>query len=409
MRGRVTDYRRNLGRRVIAFCVVASFIILMLERRVLQADPLTETGVIPKTNGNVEIIVHDTQWGPPKQIIDDDDGVYIPSGDEDEESEELDEDEEEEEERPPKTPDGGGPKKPDETAVDKPKDKPISEEKRIQKEKELAEKERLERLVRQEYEDELAGKQSMVRPRNISNGLKIPKPLLFLHIPKTAGSTLGQVFKSNEDPNKYYHFWSQPRLSELHIVPKKDTIFGHFRYGLHFYLNSSTVSYATMLREPVSRVISYYHFHLQDTQDPAHEFAVTHSFEEWLEVSQGAQNEMTKCLSGIRSEFVPSQESFAMAKHHLRNMAFVGLTEHFEESLLLMKYYFGWKDLDFQKTKVGSKKPKELSADIIELIKEKNRMDIELYEMAKEIFEEELAEVGQHLWHQDVKKTFGDD
>jgi len=163
-----------------------------------------------------------------------------------------------------------------------------------------------------------------------------------------------------------------------------------------------------MLRDPVERVVSYYHFHLQDPQDPAHEFAKTHTFEEWLEVSQGAQNEMTKCLSGIRSEFVPSQESFAMAKHHLRNMAFVGLTERFEESLLLMKYYFGFDNLQFKSTKVGNKKPKQLSPETIEKIKEKNHMDIEIYEMAKEIFDEELAELGQHLWKQDVKKVFPD-
>jgi len=58
----------------------------------------------------------------------------------------------------------------------------------------------------------------------------------------------------------------------------------------------------------------YYHFHLQDPQDPAHEFAKTHTFEEWLDLSDAAQNEMTKSLSGIRSEFYPSEESFEMAK-----------------------------------------------------------------------------------------------
>ena len=56
MRGR-TDYRRNLGRRVIAFCLVATFVILMLERRVLQADPLQETkGVTDYKQGKIQVL-----------------------------------------------------------------------------------------------------------------------------------------------------------------------------------------------------------------------------------------------------------------------------------------------------------------------------------------------------------------
>ena len=72
---------------------------------------------------------------------------------------------------------------------------------------------------------------------------------------------------------------------------------------------------------------------------------------------------MTKCLAGIRSEFYPSEETFAMAKvkiltptwrcsliinqHHLKSMGYVGLTERFDESLKLMKYYFGFTDLSY--------------------------------------------------------------
>ncbi len=39
-----------------------------------------------------------------------------------------------------------------------------------------------------------------------------------------------------------------------------------------------------------------------------------HPFEEWIEISPAAQNEMAKSLSGIRSEDEPSLETFEIAK-----------------------------------------------------------------------------------------------
>ena len=81
----------------------------------------------------------------------------------------------------------------------------------------------------------------------------------------------------------------------------------HFLFFYYYYTN---ITFELFFR--------YYHFHLQDPQDPAHQFAKEHTFEEWLEVSPAAQNEMTKCLSGIRSEFSPSKESFEMAKVYMK-------------------------------------------------------------------------------------------
>jgi hypothetical protein len=276
----------------------------------------------------------------------------------------------------------------------------VQAEKLKQKEKENAEKDLLERKVRQEYDDEMTGmKPGPTLARN-STSLLLPRPLLFVHVPKTAGSTLAQVFKNNVPKDKYYHFWSHPRVNELPKVNDKEVIFGHFRYGLHFYLPNQTATYATMLRDPVERVVSYYHFHLQDTKDPAHKFAMEHTFEEWLELSPAAQNEMTKCLSGIRSEFYPSNHSFEMAKHHLKSMGYVGLTERFEESLKLMKFYFGFDKFSYDTTKVGVKKPQTIDPAVRQKIIERNKMDMELYEMAKGIFEKQLEELSKLLLRQ---------
>jgi len=276
-------------------------------------------------------------------------------------------------------------------------------EKQLRKSREMEEKMKLEQKVLQEYDDETSGKCS--KPHSLRNGsdLPLPKPYLFLHVPKTAGSTLAGVFRANELNSQFYHFWSHPRLHELPILQEKSSIFGHFRYGLHTYINK-TCTYITWLREPVSRVISYYHFHLQDSQDPFHEFAKRYSFDEWVERSPAAHNEMTKCLSGIRSEDEPSNKTFEIAKHHLRSFGFVGLQEYFDESLVLMKSYLGFTNIGYSMVKVGTHKPKEeeISLQTIENIRRYNRMDVELYRIAQEIFQKEIAEVGTKF-HDEMK------
>ena len=110
-----------------------------------------------------------------------------------------------------------------------------------------------------------------------------------------------------------------------------------------------------------------------------------------------------------------------LVQHHLKSMGYVGLTERFDESLKLMKYFFGFKDLrylkrkrrrkirkntnahiSYDKTKVGVKKPLELDPALREKIKEKNKMDLELYEIAKEMFEEEMEKLSKYLLHQEM-------
>ncbi|UZW65149.1 hypothetical protein OC195_13080 [Priestia flexa] len=60
----------------------------------------------------------------------------------------------------------------------------------------------------------------------------------------------------------------------------------------------------------------------------------------------------------------------------------VGVTNRFNESIYLMKKEFGWEDLSYQKVNVTKKRPslKEVPTDIIQKIKEKNELDIKLYE-----------------------------
>ena len=70
----------------------------------------------------------------------------------------------------------------------------------------------------------------------------------------------------------------------------------------------------------------------------------------------------------------------------------MGLTERFEESLALMKLRFGWKLESYSSFNVTRTRPKkrDLPQSTLDLIVERNRFDIELYECAAKLFEEAI-------------------
>jgi len=93
-------------------------------------------------------------------------------------------------------------------------------------------------------------------------------PLVFIHIPKTAGTSLRIAFASilgDEETLWVYPraSWATPAADVADLAPKRLSrarlVMGHFMFGLHHQLPPGS-RYATVLRRPVDRVISAY-FH----------------------------------------------------------------------------------------------------------------------------------------------------
>jgi hypothetical protein len=79
----------------------------------------------------------------------------------------------------------------------------------------------------------------------------------------------------------------------------------------------------------------------------------------------------------------------------------VGLFERFDESLALMKLRFGWKLQRYSSFNVTRARPKkrDLPRSTLDLIAEKNRFDVALYDFAAKVFQTAInthaAEVSQ--------------
>ncbi|EFA86236.1 hypothetical protein PPL_00798 [Heterostelium album PN500] len=237
----------------------------------------------------------------------------------------------------------------------------------------------------------------------------ISAPYLYLHVPKTGGNSIIYLFRKTFGSVKAYQQWIHPSYIDRNVVSGRKAVVGHYNYGIHSYLNKEeqqTYSYMTMLRDPIDRVISHYYYHREQINDEGHQLAMQLDFKEWIKKSPRGQNEQTRVLAGISVEAEPlvTNESFRQALYHLRKMKFVGITERFTESIVLMKYYCGLTDL----TEVKSNKRKattnlsSIPQDVIDLIREYNWMDILLYQEALKMFERQLDIVGRDLVHKEL-------
>jgi hypothetical protein len=96
--------------------------------------------------------------------------------------------------------------------------------------------------------------------------------VIFVHIPKAAGTTLRKVILREYKPDTV--FVVQMSNEELKEVSEEQRerirlLMGHMRFGIHALLPQPS-TYFSVLREPVDRVISYYYYVLQSPENVLH-------------------------------------------------------------------------------------------------------------------------------------------
>jgi hypothetical protein len=240
------------------------------------------------------------------------------------------------------------------------------------------------------------------------------KTLIFLHLPKCGGTTLNRIIEWEYSPLRIFsidpvlYLWSYHKLNRWpeSRLAKMQVLKGHMPFGIHRRLRRP-FTYITFLRDPVERVISAYYFAKNYLLHPKHHWISKLTLEEYVRVSPN-HNVQTKYLSG--REFVGdyhagdcTDEMLAMAKENLvRHFSLVGLTERFDEGLAILKINFGWqisKYAKFNVTKIRLKKA-SLPANTVELIKERNRYDVSLYDYGVPIFNETRTRYGDEVQKQ---------
>ena len=250
--------------------------------------------------------------------------------------------------------------------------------------------------------------------------LKEDDILYFLHIQKTAGTTIMNILDSYFDLDSIYpeQFWNKLLPKFPHDFTKYKLVRGHFGYGVHRILPKKPV-YITMLRDPIERTISDYEHIRRDKikakkpvpknetildalKDPKTRRTFVNPQTGYIGLDldivkltrtwepQRQSKFIFRTPLKVATKKTPEEELLSNAKRHLDDFAFVGIVEKFEESLFLLYYTFGWKPLSADwKLNVDPKRSKrdEITSEALEEIKKCTKLDEELYKYANEIFE----------------------
>ncbi|MGG3888361.1 sulfotransferase family 2 domain-containing protein [Metabacillus fastidiosus] len=228
---------------------------------------------------------------------------------------------------------------------------------------------------------------------------------IFVHIPKTAGSTLRSILKNQYDPNVICFGNQQEMTSKLENFSEEEMeqikcLHGHFHFGIHQHLSDRPYTYYTMLRDPVEHVISEYYYILRKPNNQAHDKVKNMSFEEFIiseEFHDRTSNRQTFFISG------GLKDDLDLALKNLNQyFSIVGITEMFDESIFFIGQELGWKNITYKKKNVTKNRPSkdEFPDNIIKLIEEKNELDMELYNFSKNLLQTKI----KNLNHQSMRK-----
>ena len=231
---------------------------------------------------------------------------------------------------------------------------------------------------------------------------------IHLHIPKTGGTTLRDIIQRQYRSEKILMI---PKLEESENILKEVStsqinqlklIQGHLKYGIHnhFYRRAK---YFAIIRDPINRVLSTYYYVLSQKNNPQNLSTSNNQMTIYDFVQSGVNpfliNGQTQLISGktgeIDNPIIESEELFSLAKENIENdFLFLGITEMFDETILILKNMLGWHMPYYSIANRTKKKPNydAVNPTIISFIKEHNQLDIKLYNITKTSLLNRIAE-----------------
>lgn len=229
-------------------------------------------------------------------------------------------------------------------------------------------------------------------------------PLVHIHISKTAGTAIRELFQSHYEPaavfkvealaipraiRRYLQLGAEDRRRIAYVT-------GFMPFGFHAAVGDQP-RYFTMLRHPVDRVISHYHYVKRNTRALLHEPLMREgaTLQDYVTTFSGSSfvnNGHVRYLGARKMHPVehPSEHALERAEERLlETYVTFGLVERFDDSLRMLAEAAPWIPSTFERVNAN---PEEAPAEAVDpatrdLIAETNSLDMDLYEKARSEFE----------------------
>ena len=230
-------------------------------------------------------------------------------------------------------------------------------------------------------------------------------PIFFMHIMKTAGTSFRKLLEESLGKSLFptderlrqrqnRHYYSAIEIMELVRLDELAScrvLCGHLPYALVETPEFRNFSLATFLREPVSRTLSM----LRHRRRNSPKFAAM-GVQEMLSHSAFVEGQIRDYQSkyfafsdhkqDVNLPFSWEKQDFERAKQRLAQSEFVGITEYFDQSLELFKNQTGLELAAARRVNVAENAVIQPSDDELALIRQLVARDLEIYEVAKELF-----------------------
>jgi hypothetical protein len=171
----------------------------------------------------------------------------------------------------------------------------------------------------------------------------------FLHIPRTAGTTIRKLLADAFPENRTYFYYPPSQVSR-HVDkadPGTELLIGHWYFGFHKDFGAAKKLMFTFLRDPIKRVVSQFFFSKRLASKRGRKHPLAKHLKPGLELCEVIEqsklrffeNMMVRQIAGIGEDLPQrlfgevTKKDLEVAKQNLDGFEFVGIQEHADKDI----------------------------------------------------------------------------